>query len=238
MSLQQTLRSLARKYCLTPNTIRYRIEFRVLAELIRELPQSRIGDTVLDAGAGSGEMSKRLQEAGFCTRLIGVEPFEENYRRLVANYGVHPDREFHQADLFNLPVDDASVDALVSTQVFEHIENDGEAADEVARVVKPGGFALISTPHPPELFPNDGHVRPGYELEEMDALFGPRGFEHVGHRYFLTQATTARIFAAARFGTLSQILPLAWADREERLSQSEIFAQQPYGIACLYKRAD
>lgn len=236
MPLQEYLRSLARAYCLTANTIRYRIEYRVIVELISEYAEDHFGEVILDAGAGSGEISRRLQADGFCKRLVGVEPFEDNYRLLVRNYGDHPDRECHRADLFALPVADGAMDALISTQVFEHIEDHEAAADEVARVVKSSGLALISTPHPPELFPNDGHVRPGYTREEMDALFGPHGFEHVGHRYFFTKPTLERLVKAARFGKLSLLLPIGWADREKHLSQEEIFAQQPYGIACLYRK--
>ncbi len=235
-TLKEALRGLARNYCLTANTIRYRIEYRVLAELIRQLPEARLGDTLIDAGAGSGEMSIRLQADGFCTRIIGVEPFTDNYQCLVSNYGRQADRECHQADLSQLPVDAASVDAVVSTQVFEHIADHGAAAAEVARVVKPGGYALISTPHPPELFPNDGHVRPGYTIEEMNALFTPHGFSHLGCRYFLTKETTQCLFTTLNYGRISRLFPIAWADKEKHLTQEEIFSQEPYGIACLYQR--
>jgi SAM-dependent methyltransferase len=50
------------------------------------------------------------------------------------------------ADLHALPQDWAGrFDALVAVAVFEHLERPWIAAKEVARVLKPGGFAYVST---------------------------------------------------------------------------------------------
>ena len=44
-----------------------------------------------------------------------------------------------------LPVDDASVDAILSTQVLEHVADPGVYLAECARVLRPGGRMLLST---------------------------------------------------------------------------------------------
>ncbi len=230
------LRKIARNLVLTPNTIRYRIEVRILAELINTLPGKSLGDLVLDAGAGSGEMSMRVKKLGLCGGLVGVEPDPALFKLLQSNYGSsnHP---VHQGGLDRLPLDDASVDGVMSTQVFEHVEDDQTAASEVARVLKPGGYAIISTPHPPEIFPNDGHLRPGYTVEEMRALFEDKGLKYIDHRYFFTLPTLRRLMAAGELGWFGKFFPIGWADREKGLSQKEMFAQQPYGIACLFRKS-
>ena len=228
------LRNLARKYIITPNTFRYRVEVRNLSNLISTLPDKKLGSCVMDAGAGSGEISMRLHKMGHMDSLIGVEP-SELYSHLKKNYA---SKSFttHQAGLEKLPLGDSSVDALISTQVFEHIDDDETAAKEVARVVKPDGYALITTPHPPEIYPNPGHVRPGYTLGQMRELFEPKGFQFVDVRYYIALKTLRRLTAVYELGKLGKLLPMSWADQEINMTQEEIKENQPYGIACLFRR--
>lgn len=228
------MRRLLRRYVLTLNTIRYRIELRILEDLINTIPEKKLGDLVLDAGAGSGEMSRRLHEKGYAEKLIGVEP-SPLYKLLQQNYA-SSHFETIQASLEKIPMDDARVDGVLSTQVFEHIEDHEAAASEVSRVLKSGGYALISTPHPPEMYPNDEHMRPGYTVEEMRDLFEKHGFEFLDQRYFCVLSTLRRLIAAQELGLVGKFLPQSWADREAKLSQKEMFEQQPYGIACLFRK--
>src|SRR5262249_48926451 len=50
-----------------------------------------------------------------------------------------------------LPFPDASFDAVLLSEVLEHVPDDAAAMREAARVLRPGGVALISVPH--ERFP-------------------------------------------------------------------------------------
>lgn len=51
-----------------------------------------------------------------------------------------------QADAAALPFEAASCDAIVCIHVLEHMSNDRGAMDEFFRVLKPGGWALVTTP--------------------------------------------------------------------------------------------
>lgn len=229
------IRKILRNFILTPNTLRYRIELRVILSMLREIQFNSPG-ILLDAGAGSGEMSLRLEGLGFASSLIGVEPIKNNFDFLKKNYGSKENRKCIQSSLDEVPLDNESVDFILSTQVFEHIPDDLTAAKELNRLLRPGGMALISTPHPPEMFPNDEHVRPGYTLEEMEALFAKVGWKRCSHRYFCCLPTLHRFIAAEQFGILGKLYPLYLADREKNLSQEEIKAKQPYGMACLFRK--
>lgn len=228
------LRSTLRKHFLTPNTIRYRIEFRCLLDAAKKIPN--LNGVLLDAGAGSGEMSKKLFESGFGSKLIGVEPFDSNYKELVKNYKGVPNAEPIHASLDHVPLEDNSVDVVMTTQVFEHIEDHESAAKELDRILKKGGYILFSVPHPPEIFPNDGHVRPGYTVEEVQDLWDPLGFELVSHEYFFTLPTLRRVVAAHEMPFKGRYFPIKWADKESGLSNEEKFQQQPYGILCLLRK--
>ncbi|MBI3220354.1 MAG: methyltransferase domain-containing protein [Bacteroidetes bacterium] len=63
-----------------------------------------------------------------------------------------------------------SFDCVVSFQVIEHIQNDVAYLKEIHRVLKPGGFALITTPNRPlSLSRNPWHIRE-YTADELTNL--------------------------------------------------------------------
>lgn len=83
--------------------------------------------------------------------------------------------KFPQGDIISgnippLPYVDNSFDCVVSFQVIEHIKDDHTFLKEISRVLKPGGFALISTPNRPlSLSRNPWHERE-YTADELTTL--------------------------------------------------------------------
>jgi len=55
-----------------------------------------------------------------------------------------------QADLTDLPFPDGRFDVVLSSHVLEHIRDDGAAISELARVLRPGGWAAIMVPFDPD----------------------------------------------------------------------------------------
>jgi SAM-dependent methyltransferase len=52
----------------------------------------------------------------------------------------------HRVDIAEIPFDSESFDAIICIHVLEHVEEDRKAIAELHRVLKPGGWALISVP--------------------------------------------------------------------------------------------
>jgi predicted SAM-dependent methyltransferase len=52
----------------------------------------------------------------------------------------------HRADVTDLPFDSDTFDAIICIHVLEHVEADRMAMSEMFRVLRPGGWALISVP--------------------------------------------------------------------------------------------
>jgi predicted SAM-dependent methyltransferase len=52
----------------------------------------------------------------------------------------------HRVDISQIPFESESYDAIICIHVLEHVEDDRQAIGELYRVLKPGGWALISVP--------------------------------------------------------------------------------------------
>lgn len=75
----------------------------------------------------------------------------------------------------DIPFAENTFDAVVCTQVFEHLQNPDKAAGEIRRVLKPGGYCLLTAPQTNELHeePNDFYRYTNFGLT---ALFSRHGF--------------------------------------------------------------
>jgi ubiquinone/menaquinone biosynthesis C-methylase UbiE len=100
--------------------------------LIHDLALSS-GKTVVDLGAGTGKFSPRLLAAG--AKVIAVEPLSSMSDELSRRY---PKVEVKNGFAENLPLEIASVDAIVCAQSF-HWFATREALREIRRVLKPAG---------------------------------------------------------------------------------------------------
>lgn len=227
------LRRFLRRYFLTANTLRYRVEWPPLRNAFLKVP---VASTLFDGGAGSGEFLRMALAHGFAKSVIALEFDAQNFTRLQENLGGDPRAKLIRGSLLEIPLADESVDMVMSTQVIEHIDDHEKAAAELCRVLKPGGHALITVPHPPEPFPNDDHRREGYTADELAALFSPHGMTPLHTDYFLVRDTTDRLLAAWRMPMLGVFMPVAWADRETHLSAEERRAGTPFGILTLFRK--
>ena len=232
--MSEFLRGLARRVVLTPNTIRYRIEYRCLINLLSGFPKPF--GLLIDVGAGSGEMSARMVERGFAKRAIGLEPDPKNFGYLKKRYARLKESRCQNSSIESSSIEREGADLVLSTQVLEHIDDDDAAVARIWALTRPNGLALVSVPHPPEIFPNPGHVRPGYTRQSLEALFARRGFRFVRHDYFFVLSTLRRMVAAEELGLVGKFLPIGWADRESNLPTAERANQQPYGLAALFQK--
>lgn len=103
------------------------------------------------------------------------------------------------ADSTRLPFRDGAFSHALSSEVFEHIENDQAAMTELARTVETGGALLVSVPHRMMYFANDdrfvNHFR-RYETAELAAKLDAAGADVVRIRKLLGPLEKLTMMAA------------------------------------------
>jgi SAM-dependent methyltransferase len=137
------------------------------------------GMRVVDAACGEGYGSALLARAA--ASVVGADLSAQAIAHAKATYAGVPNLSFAQAPCTKLPLADASADLFVSFETVEHIHEQEEFLDEIARVLAPDGLLLLSCPNKREYsdrrgFANEFHVKELYR-DELESLISRR-FPH------------------------------------------------------------
>jgi SAM-dependent methyltransferase len=101
------------------------------------------GGTLLDVGCGDGDFTTLVMERTQSARALGIDMFTNNLD-IAAEKGIKGTK----SDLNEpFPVSDASVDIVVASHVIEHVSDTDLFVQEIGRVLKPGGYAVVATPN-------------------------------------------------------------------------------------------
>jgi SAM-dependent methyltransferase len=147
----------------------------------RLLPAPAESGRWLDLGCGQGELLELA--AGRGLRGMGLDYARGNAAAVAAG-----GRPALVADLTRpLPLRDASLDGATLVEVIEHIVNAEALVAELARVIRPGGWLLVTTP-------NVAHL-----TYRWRALTGHPPKQEGRHYRFFTRETLAETFEAAGF---------------------------------------
>lgn len=107
----------------------------------------REGETVLDLGSGAGvDVFLAANRVGDSGRVIGVDmtpEMIETARRNAADGG-YKNVEFRLGDIENMPVENCSIDLIISNCVLNLVPDKQRAFAEIVRVLKPGGRITVS----------------------------------------------------------------------------------------------
>jgi ubiquinone/menaquinone biosynthesis C-methylase UbiE len=113
-----------------------------LEKALQAIPE---GSRILDAGAGEQQFKR------FCKHLKYVSQDFAQYKPQEVESGLQMKKWDYGnldivSDISSIPEPDESFDAVMCTEVFEHIINPREAIKEFSRLLKSGGYLIITAP--------------------------------------------------------------------------------------------
>jgi len=196
---------------------------------------------VLDIGCGSGDLALFYVKKGAI--YAGIDLSHNMIKRANFNY-VDLARQgkatFQVADCENLPFSDREFDVLSAVALIEYLPDPSKALDEISRVIKTGGYVLITVPNKKcinnlirfilkpiinILFPLYARLNKSslvsmrnikhysYAQKEIDLLMEDRGFQKIDDRY-----TNFHIIVHP----LDHLMPKVYMNISERIVRGEL----------------
>lgn len=165
---------------------------RLIADILRRELRAIVRPKILDVGCGTGGMIKFIADWSFAA---GIDPNRDAIdffrKRKIGN----PIR----GNIDNIPFAGGSFDAIIASDVLEHLDEDIVAARQLFRVLAPGAIAVITVPGIRWLWSSHdvalGHKR-RYSKQTLEILLKKAGFERV--EVFSYMSATAPLVVALR----------------------------------------
>ena len=137
------------------------------------------GSRILDAGAGE------LQNRRHCTHLDYVS---QDFGQYAGEEGGAPNEGLQNSkwdtsgidlvsDITSIPAPDGSFDAILCSEVLEHVPEPDRALDEFSRLLKPGGTLILTAPFISNVHMAPYHFCSGFSRYWYEHHLAKRGFE-------------------------------------------------------------
>ncbi|MET7486316.1 class I SAM-dependent methyltransferase [Streptomyces sp. NPDC005538] len=168
---------------------------RVLATALG--PAAEGPRTVLDIGCGDGTAAATAAPLLTGHRIVGVDWSQDALTRARTHlpYAV-------RGELTALPLRSAVADAVLFSEVVEHLVDPDTALAEIRRVLRPGGHLMLSTPNLAAWYNRAlllAGVQPVFSEVSLHAIHGRPGKEVVGHLRLYTPRALREFVTAAGF---------------------------------------
>ncbi|MFE0130099.1 class I SAM-dependent methyltransferase [Streptomyces sp. NPDC059037] len=170
---------------------------RMLADALG--PATSRTAVVLDIGCGDGTAAAAAAPFLAGHRVIGVDWSQDALKRAHSHLSYVVRGELTDG---GLPFADGSADAVLFSEVIEHLVDPDSALDELRRVLRPGGHLMLSTPNLAAWY-NRGlllaGVQPVFSEVSLRGIHGRPGTEVVGHLRLYTARALREFVAASGF---------------------------------------
>lgn len=108
---------------------------------IEQLLEPGTANSLVDLGANDGSLTRRFAEIARADEVHAVEIVEEQAEKAAQRGIVVAGADLNET----LPYDDEAFDVVCSNQVIEHLVDTDMFVSEIFRILRPGGYAVVST---------------------------------------------------------------------------------------------
>ncbi len=155
---------------------------RVHRAVLDFIPAALTPQAILDIGCGTGRLLRKVALRWPKARLVGVDPAEG---MITQAQRLTPGATFHVSTAEALSLPGGTFDLVLSTVSFHHWFDQAQALQQVAGVLRPGGYFALADPVIPfgldQVF---RHGRPANSARRR-ALFEQAGLKVVAEKRFL-----------------------------------------------------
>lgn len=169
----------------------YFLATRLRIRAIRRIWKIKNSGMVLDAGCGTGYLSELIARRNKASAGIDIDL--ESLRLAALNAKTV---FFTQADLRHIPFHDTIFQAVVASEVLEHLPEECLALKEFYRVLRKNGELIITVPSSEGILSSSAlrktghnspgteyHYRDGYSYRELSTILTKEGFKIQKHAY-------------------------------------------------------
>jgi SAM-dependent methyltransferase len=140
----------------------------------------------IDVGCGAGQMALAMRRRGYDVSAVDLSPgMVEATRATFAAAGETAD--IREADFRHLPYEDGTFAWATGLGAIEYLTDPGEAVEEMARVLAPGGHLIATSPNP---------YRIAFALDPIGVAMGVLGPPPTGYPRQYISAGKLRGYAA------------------------------------------
>ncbi|MDC0766044.1 class I SAM-dependent methyltransferase [Streptomyces sp. HD] len=155
--------------------------------------------TILDIGCGDGTAAATAAPFLPGHRIVGIDWSQDALRRARTRIPYAVRGELTDG---GLPFRSGAADAVLFSEVIEHLVDPDAALDEIRRVLRPGGHLMLSTPNLAAWYNRAlllAGVQPVFSEVSLRAIHGRPGREVVGHLRLYTARALREFVAASGF---------------------------------------
>lgn len=109
---------------------------------LMQLTGRLVSGKLLDVGCGIGRFGKLAEERGF--EVYAIDPAEEAVKYAKEKFGL---RNAVVGTLEDIPSSWQNFDVIACFEVLEHVERPRELAKQIYKLLKPGGYLIMSVPN-------------------------------------------------------------------------------------------
>jgi SAM-dependent methyltransferase len=187
---------------------------QLVREWLERTARIKATDTLLDCGAGTGLFAQEMEAR---CRVLVLDDHDESLRRLRARFRPEQVLELSGGAI---PLPPASVEYVTALDVLEHVPDDGAVVEGFARVLKPGGIAIVTVPASMSLWSDwdDAlHHYRRYTRAQLRGLFVDSAWEIVHANYTNTLAFPAAWVVRKARNVRAKFVPTRRVRTEDRL---------------------